>query len=55
MNTKKYVILFYVSIYITAFLMIIGISNAYFYFHWYLKRTDINITNINANIETVIY
>ena len=45
----------YIMLFVTAFLMIIGISSAYFYFHWYLKRTDLNFTNINANIETVIY
>ena len=36
------------------FLIIVGISSVYFYFHWYLKGTNINITNVNANTETVI-
>ena len=39
---------------VIASLMIIGISTAFVYFHWYLK-SDINITNINPGAETVIY
>ena len=34
-------------LFVIAFLMNIGISSAYFYFHWYLKINDINIININ--------
>ena len=45
----------YIVLFVIAFLIIIGISSAYFYFHWYLKRTDINITNINPKTETLIY
>ena len=37
-----------------CFSLIVGISSVYFYFHWYLKGTNINITNVNANTETVI-
>ena len=33
--------------------MVIGISNAYFYFHWCLKRTDIKIINVNP--QTLMY
>ena len=28
----------YIVLFAIAFLMIIGISSAYFYFHWYLKK-----------------
>ena len=46
----------YIVLFVIAFLIIIGISSAHFYFHWYLKgnNTDV-ITHINANTETVIY
>ena len=36
----------YIVLFAVAFLIIIGISSAYFYFHWYLKR---------GYIETTIY
>ena len=45
----------YITLFAITFLIIIGISSAYFCFHCYLKRSDTNITNINANTETVIY
>ena len=45
----------YIILFAIAFLMIIGISSEYFYFHWYLKRTDINIININSKTKTLIY
>ena len=28
----------YIALFVIAFLIIIGISSAYFYFHWYLKK-----------------
>ena len=28
----------YIALFVTAFLIIIGISSAYFYFYWYLKK-----------------
>ena len=34
----------YTVLFVTAFLIIIGISSAFMYFHWYLKK-----------IETIIY
>ena len=40
----------YMILFVIAFLMIKGISSAYFYFYWYLKRTD-----INPKTETLIY
>ena len=40
---------------VIAFLIIIGSSSVYIYFHWYLKRTDTSITNINHNTDTIIY
>ena len=46
----------YIALLVIAFLIIIGISGAYFYFNWYLKTINTNvITNINANTETVVY
>ena len=36
----------YIVLFVSAFLIIIGISSAYFYFHWYLK---------SGYIETTIY
>ena len=44
----------YIVMFVIAFLIIIGISSAFIYFHWYLK-SDTNITNINSGTETVIY
>ena len=40
--------------FVIAFLIIIGISGVFIYFHWYLKgNTD--ITSIYPTIETLIY
>ena len=33
----------YIALLVIAFLIIIGISSAYFYFHWYLKNNLLNI------------
>ena len=38
-----------------AFLIIISCNSTYFYFLWYLKGSDTNITNINLGTETVCY
>ena len=36
-----------------CFLVIIGISSAYFYFHWYLKGSDTYVNaSANTNIKT---
>ena len=44
----------YIKLFVIVFLIIIGISSAFTYFHWYLEK-DINIININPSAETVIY
>ena len=36
----------YIVLFAIAFLIIIGISSAFIYFHWFMK-SDTNITNIN--------
>ena len=45
----------YIVLFVIAFLIIIGISNAFIYFHWFLKKSNTNITNINHYTETIIY
>ena len=45
----------YIVLFVIAFLIIIGISSAFIYFYWYLKKSNISITSVNANTETVIY
>ena len=44
----------YIALLVIFFIIIIRISSAFFYFHWYLKRSNTN-TIINTNIEAVIY
>ena len=44
----------YIILLSIAFLIIIGISSGYFYFHWYLKK-DNTIINTSVNTETLIY
>ena len=44
----------YTVLLVIFFIISIGISCAYFYFCWYLKKSDTNITIINANTETLI-
>ena len=46
--------LIYTIKFVIAVLIIICISGAFIYFHWYLK-SDTNITNINPSTEAVIY
>ena len=43
----------YTSYYFSLFLIIIGISSASIYFHWHLKKSSTNITNINPDTETM--
>ena len=42
----------YIVLLVIAFSIIIGISSAFIYFHWYLKKDNAIITNINSNTET---
>ena len=44
----------YIVIFVTASLIIIGISSEFFHFHWHLKESNTNIASINANTETII-
>ena len=46
----------YIVLFANAFLIIIGISSAFIYFNWHLKRRNVNAgTNINPGTETVTY
>ena len=45
----------YIALFVIAFLIIIGINGVFIYFHWYLKKSNTNITNINPGTETIIY
>ena len=50
----------YIVLFVIAFLITIGISSAFIYFHWYLKRSNTDVytnTNINSGVktETLIY
>ena len=46
----------YIVFLIICFLIIIGISSAFIYFHGYLQRSNVNtVTGVNPNIETIIY
>ena len=35
--------------------MIIGISSVFIYFHWYLKNSSTNNTDINPGTAAIIY
>ena len=45
----------YIALLVIFFIISIGISCTFVYFYWYLKKDNTRITNINVNIETVIY
>ena len=45
----------YITLFVIAFLIMIGISSALIYFHWYLKQSYTGIVNINPGTEIVIY
>ena len=45
----------YIILFVIVFLIIITISGAFICFYWYLKKSNIGVTNINANTETKIY
>ena len=44
-----------IVLFVIALLIIIGISSAFIYFHWYLKKSNIGVINNNPGTETVIY
>ena len=44
----------FIVLFVIAFLIIIGISGAFIYFHWYLKKSNTDVININQGVETVI-
>ena len=43
----------YIVLFVIAFLIIIGISSAFIHFHWYLRKSNTNITNLNPDTETI--
>ena len=45
----------YIILLTIFFIISISISCAFVYFHWYLKKGNTGVTNINPSIETVIY
>ena len=36
----------YIVLFVIAFLIIIGVSSAFIYFHWYLKKDNIRVNLI---------
>ena len=42
----------YIALFDIIFVIITGISSAFIYFYWYLKK---NNTNVNPGTETTIY
>ena len=45
----------YIVLLIIFFILSIGISSIFIYFHWSLKKSNTGVTNINLSTETVIY
>ena len=45
----------YLVLFVNAFLIIIGFSSVFVYFHWYLEKDNTIITNLKNNTETIIY
>ena len=45
----------YIVLFVIAFLIVISISSAFVYFHWYLKKSNTGVSNINPGTTTVIY
>ena len=45
----------YIVFFVIVFLIIMGISCMFIYFHWHLKKSNISVVNINPSPETVIY
>ena len=49
-SCTKYIVLF-----VVASLIILGISGAFIYFHWYLKKSNTDVISVNPVTETIIY
>ena len=45
----------YIVLLVIFFIISISISNVFIHFHWYLKKTNTGVVNINPSTETVIY
>ena len=45
----------YIVLLVIFFILSISISSIFIYFHWYLKKSNTSVTNINPSTETVIY
>ena len=44
----------YIILFVINFLIIIGISSVFIYFHWYLKESNAGVVNINPDTDKVI-
>ena len=45
----------YIVFLVMFFILSISVSSIFVYFHWYLKKINTSVTNINPSTETVIY
>ena len=45
----------YIVLLVIFFIISISISSIFIYFHWYLRKSNTGVTNINPSTETVIY
>ena len=43
----------YIVLFVIAFLIIIVISSAFIYFHWYLKKSNTGVVDIDPSTETI--
>ena len=41
----------FIVLFAIAFVIVIGISSAFVYFHWYLKSSNTGVININPGIN----
>ena len=44
----------YIILFVINFLITIGISSVFIYFHWYLKESNTGVVNINPDTDKVI-
>ena len=44
----------YIVLFVVAFLIIIGTSSTFIYFHWYLKRDNTRV-KFNTNTQTMTF